>query len=864
MTDQITYAYLRNLFENDQTTEEDLAPFFINSPSMHPFSPSLRLNEELVEVPINKRGVVMDFTVGFLNHWSQRRRAAAYQSKMAEGFSGLRFLAEGDSWFQYPILRRDVIDCLDQDFAVYCTSAAGDTLENMTTGVEELATLIAEQKPDGFLFSGGGNDIAGEALVSYLLAGDPGRTTPADYISPVYERFLVGLSGRLTTFFNRLGELKSDMPIFCHGYDWPFPQSGGRWLHPAMEQHGIPQELRAPILKLMIDSYYNVLQHVAAQAKARVILVDCRGIVGTQPHWYDELHPLDDGYARVAAKFREAIEREIGAQPIEAQAGPTRGTNLLAPMPDAASSPMAPTTDVTLTWYPRDDAQGVRRTSKTLPLGATISIGRDAFSEIMLDDDRVSRYHAKLVVQKDGIHVEDLGSTNGTLVAGEPANDTPWQAGALLEIGVFQFEQEQAQLTTPVSDEADAKASKAQKNIERSMIDAAPVEEEEELRYLELELISGNIVNVPSRAYVMGIFDHVKPSGSASEIDEILGNRLSSLVQAHLFGTRHGEISLLPTPQQRSLSEMIVFAGLGSIGSFEPKVLQTVGENLVRVTALARVDELVCVPIGLDSGCTMAQFLAHFLEGMLRGLKSGDPGEEFYSLKICELDDERYKSLEREVKNLLATGYFKQKGFDIKVRRSMASKQSYSDPNSAKNQSEINPVYLEASSAGEGRYKYFLLGAGHGGSIGNTSIAQNPEQREAFRKMLIDPQQFSAQTGAQLANLLLPIELQQTINQKLEANAQSHLVVLHDIGASKIPWEALYFDGKSPALQTGVSRIYKTDLSQKAGGQTSLSRDAQLQMLVVQNPTGDLPGALDEGRSLTQFFRAEKRAGNRA
>ncbi|MBN1995092.1 MAG: FHA domain-containing protein [Anaerolineae bacterium] len=52
--------------------------------------------------------------------------------------------------------------------------------------------------------------------------------------------------------------------------------------------------------------------------------------------------------------------------------------------------------------------------------GATLTIGRDATNDITLDDEQVSRYHARLLRQQDQVILEDLGSTNGTLVNGKP------------------------------------------------------------------------------------------------------------------------------------------------------------------------------------------------------------------------------------------------------------------------------------------------------------------------------------------------------------------------------------------------------------------------------------------------------------
>jgi len=54
---------------------------------------------------------------------------------MAAGDISLRFVAEGDSWFHYPILLRDTLDWLSDDYAIFDLAAAGDTLENMKRGI---------------------------------------------------------------------------------------------------------------------------------------------------------------------------------------------------------------------------------------------------------------------------------------------------------------------------------------------------------------------------------------------------------------------------------------------------------------------------------------------------------------------------------------------------------------------------------------------------------------------------------------------------------------------------------------------------------------------------------------------------------
>jgi uncharacterized protein YraI len=50
--------------------------------------------------------------------------------------------------------------------------------------------------------------------------------------------------------------------------------------------------------------------------------------------------------------------------------------------------------------------------------GDSITIGRAQDNDVVLDDPQVSRHHARLTQRNDQIVIEDLGSTNGTLVNG--------------------------------------------------------------------------------------------------------------------------------------------------------------------------------------------------------------------------------------------------------------------------------------------------------------------------------------------------------------------------------------------------------------------------------------------------------------
>ena len=65
----------------------------------------------------------------------------------------------------------------------------------------------------------------------------------------------------------------------------------------------------------------------------------------------------------------------------------------------------------------------------------THTIGRAPENSIRLDDTSVSGRHAEIVVVGENCYLKDLGSTNGTLVNGQPVKETQLRAGDRVRFG---------------------------------------------------------------------------------------------------------------------------------------------------------------------------------------------------------------------------------------------------------------------------------------------------------------------------------------------------------------------------------------------------------------------------------------------
>jgi DNA-binding NtrC family response regulator len=72
---------------------------------------------------------------------------------------------------------------------------------------------------------------------------------------------------------------------------------------------------------------------------------------------------------------------------------------------------------------------------QTLPIEGKIRVGKAPDNDLVLSDDTVSRHHCELERRADCVWVKDLGSTNGTRIAGSKITEALAPAGSILRFG---------------------------------------------------------------------------------------------------------------------------------------------------------------------------------------------------------------------------------------------------------------------------------------------------------------------------------------------------------------------------------------------------------------------------------------------
>jgi CHAT domain/FHA domain/Cytosol aminopeptidase family, N-terminal domain len=868
MAKRISLDELERLLADDATPDEVLAPYFKPAPlRTMPLAPVLVVDPYKVDSPVN-RGL-FGLTVKSLNDRANRKRKLAYEARIAKDWKGLKLLAEGDSWFLYPILLRDVVDHLNADYAIYSEAAAGDTLENMVRGSAYLESLIEQHGFHGLLLSAGGNDIAGDPLRTYLVSGLPPATSADKILGQPFDRFLAQVQVQFDTVIARLTRKSPDLKIFCHGYDWPFPLGGGIWLEPAFTAAGIVSDARAPVLKLMIDRFYDMLHTLAQAYPGRVFIVDCRGSVGRPDQWFDELHPMDQGFARVADRFRGEINKAFGM----------------------TATPHGLVAQVT--WGPHEDRSGVSAQSRQFPPGATVLIGRSPERDLMLDDTHVSRTHARLTIGLADADLEDTDSSNGTMLDGRRVQRSRWTPGQKVRIGSYDLElafvaakaavPAVVPIPAPAVPVTPAAGGSAPGLLTPSALgfmspvakpDAVAAPAPGVLQPLQIVLSQSSITRQRAPAMAIGVFQNVNPvstRGAARAIDESTDGLLSDILESNMIDARLGTVSMLTLPSERGAMGSLFLTGLGAIGDFAPKALETAGECLARRLVATGIFEFATIPIGSNSGLALKDCIERFLTGVLRGIQAADHNRQFKRVTVCELKPDRYAQLKEQVAALAAADAFAKVGFAVDVVVDDATKvppppgpdatqSAMPDATDATSHvgMRVAPLPLAVMNVPERNLNYFLL-AGE-------QLAARPRFRHTvdmttetgLMAQFRDLSLFDAIFGKAVADAYLPEDLQQSVLATLAAHG-GHLVVEHDRETSNVPWEVTSIGGQRLALDYGVSRTFCHDpsLTKKLGRRRApIVIGAMTRMLVIQNPTGDLSGAETEAHELIDLFRA--------
>lgn len=312
---------LKALMEYDETAFYAAGLYYDVTPDENGQPTLLTLKEEIKQ-PEQQKGMWADMKIWLGNKVETFTRRRLYNR--LKKTDRVRMVAEGDSWFQYPLLVQDILDHLYRLYAIRSYADAGDTFENYVTDREYVAS-IQKEKASFFLISGGGNDILGAQFRNSLRA-DPDSTdnTPRRYLNERFFTKLDSLEIWYRDMFAQLVQLYPDLHILTHSYDYIIPTDTilhpGKvsWLGKYMIEKNIqPQQEREALIRYMVDVFNERLEKVVKEFPNHVSYINVRGLVD-RSSWFDEIHPTNAGFKLVADRFVAEIERlRTGSKPVQ-------------------------------------------------------------------------------------------------------------------------------------------------------------------------------------------------------------------------------------------------------------------------------------------------------------------------------------------------------------------------------------------------------------------------------------------------------------------------------------------------------------------------------------------------------------------
>jgi hypothetical protein len=248
----------------------------------------------------------------------RQSRIAHHKEAVQHGLAqrALNIFAEGDSWFDYP-LSRDTIGWITNNGApqpeILNLAHYGDAATEML-GVAKRQRIIENlQDPDNgafdaLLFSGGGNDIAGDQFCLWLVQFATGAKPSAG----VNAQRLADMLGVVEAAYADLIQIRDsivpDCVIFLHAYDFAQPTGQGvcgvgPWLKPSLDLRGWTNfAMAAAVVKEVLLAFDALLTRLEQQ-QHNVVYVRTQGTLSPATDWANELHPTEQGFSKIADVF---------------------------------------------------------------------------------------------------------------------------------------------------------------------------------------------------------------------------------------------------------------------------------------------------------------------------------------------------------------------------------------------------------------------------------------------------------------------------------------------------------------------------------------------------------------------------------
>jgi len=311
---------------------------------------NIRRIYDMNEASLHKESDGNHGSLAWFNRRKQKKRYNKFYHRIKAdqrfNLNSKTVVAEGDSWFCYPLYVKDINDWLQENKAInlYSMASAGDWMANMIYEgkyIEQLSLI----EPDVFLISAGGNDFCGSLRLSYMLNKPEmhiNHDTELHIEKLINDRFHAFIWTLKTQYWVLFEGLKAshkfeDMLVITQGYDYALPNpkkvqswsnpiqaiinllsNTGNWLSEPLLLKGVSDEAtQQAAMRYFIDKVNEMFIELAEFKDAdgsyrfpNVFHIDCRNVAERPDDWFDEIHLKSKGYRIIAQAYEEVIFRK--------------------------------------------------------------------------------------------------------------------------------------------------------------------------------------------------------------------------------------------------------------------------------------------------------------------------------------------------------------------------------------------------------------------------------------------------------------------------------------------------------------------------------------------------------------------------
>jgi hypothetical protein len=274
---------------------------------------------------------------------AEHRRQLDQTRKQFAGslFQPLNLVAVGDSWFDYPVpslghLPTDVIvsltGLLNLDPHPLKLAHYGDATTTLLGTSKRDRVVATLQDPahapfDAILFSGGGNDLVGDAFRFWLQDADAVDHNAGKAVNEDAFADILDIVNRAYLDLIEVRDLYApNAYLFLHQYDFATPTNVsvcnglvGPWLHPSFADRGwttfdVDPNFFATgrgIVSTILREFSAMLAKLPNPSK-NIVVVSTQTTLDPDTDWANELHPTYDGFQKIARKFQQALHATFG------------------------------------------------------------------------------------------------------------------------------------------------------------------------------------------------------------------------------------------------------------------------------------------------------------------------------------------------------------------------------------------------------------------------------------------------------------------------------------------------------------------------------------------------------------------------